>query len=346
MEFEMTKNTDVLAIGNAIVDVIAFADEAFLQKHAVTKGSMNLISEEQASALYRNMGSSTLSSGGSAANTIAGVASLGGTTAFIGKVKQDSFGEHFQHDLRALGVSFSTTAATEGAATAQSLILVTPDGERTMNTYLGASQALNVKDVDEAAIKNSKILYLEGYLWDPAEAKAAFRHAAEIAHRHGTQVALTLSDGFCVDRYREEFLELIRSKTITILFANEHELKSLYTTADYQSAISALESETTADQFIAVITRSAQGAVMLVREGKDAPFKQFSVPAEAVSQVVDTTGAGDLFAAGVLYGLAKGLDKTVCLRLGAIAAAEIISHVGARPQMSLRERAEQTGIKI
>ena len=325
---------DVLALGNAIVDVIAHADEDFLVRHHLAKGAMTLIDEPRAEALYAAMGPGRVISGGSAANTIAGLASFGGRGAFIGKVRNDELGKLYRHDLTSLGVTFNTAAATSGPATARCLIAVTPDGERTMNTYLGACQGLGPADVDADAVRAAKIIYLEGYLWDPPEAKLAFRKASDIAHDAGGRVALTLSDAFCVDRYRDEFLALMRHGVVDILFANESELKSLYQTADFDSAVAALRNE----GVLAAVTRSEKGAMVVSRE------ETIAVPVVPVSQVVDTTGAGDLFAAGFLHGLTTGREARDCLKLGALAASEIISHMGARPEVSLRELAEQNGL--
>ncbi len=334
----MTQKLDIVAIGNAIVDVIAHTSDDFLIKHGLIKGSMRLIDEEQANTLYTQMGSSHMTSGGSAANTAAGFASLGGKCAFIGKVRNDERGHHFTHDIRALGVQFMTLPAEGGASTACSYILVTPDGERTMNTYLGACQNLTYPDVDESLIKNAQIVYLEGYLWDPPAAKVAFREAAKLTHQSGGKVALTLSDAFCVDRYREEFLQLITSGSVDILFANEHELCSLYCASNTEQAIAMLQLEKKAEGFTAIITRSEHGALWL-KEGE-----RIEENAERVEKVVDSTGAGDLFAAGVLYGMTHHHDARTCLRLGAMAAAEVISHIGARPDVSLRDLALQKGI--
>ena len=326
--------TDVLALGNAIVDVIATAEEDFLIRHGLAKGSMALIDETQAEALYASMGPGKVISGGSAANTIAGLASFGGTGAFIGKVRDDELGRIYRHDLTSLGVAFPTVAATSGPATARSFIIVTPDGERTMNTYLGACQGLTAADVDEAAVRNASITYLEGYLWDPPAAKDAFRKASEIAHDAGGRVAITLSDSFCVDRYRDEFLGLIRNGVVDLVFANEHELKSLYTTSDFDTALSWLRSE----NILAVVTRSDKGALAVTPDGI------VEEPVFPIARVVDATGAGDLFAAGFLYGLTSGREARDSLRLGALAAAEVISHVGARPEVSLKTLAGNEGL--
>lgn len=327
---------DVLAIGNAIVDVLAQADEAFLVAQGVHKGAMQLIDEARAETLYAAMGQASIMSGGSGANTAVGVASLGAKAAFIGKVRDDGLGRLYTHDLHAVGVSFDVAPATEGPATARSFILVTPDGERTMNTYLGACQNLTPEDVEPHQVRAARIVYLEGYLWDPAEAKRAFRKAVTIAHEAGNAVALTLSDPFCVDRYRDEFLGLVRDGSVDILFANIHELKSLYQTADDETALSALREE----DLVGVVTRSAEGALVVTREATKA------VPAYPVARVVDTTGAGDLFAAGFLTGVARGLEHTDCARLGGLAAAEVIQHIGARPQVRLAELAAQEDLLV
>lgn len=334
----MTDRIDVLALGNAIVDVIARAEDDFLVRHGIAKGAMNLIDEPRAELIYREMGPATIISGGSAANTAAGIASFGSRAAFVGKVKADEVGAHFTHDIRAIGVGFETAHAADGPATARSFILVTPDGERSMNTYLGACQNLTPADVDEATVKAAGIVYLEGYLWDPPAAKEAFRRAAEIAHGSGGRVALTLSDPFCVDRYREEFLGLICTGMVDILFANQHELKSLYATASLDDAMNALRADAGADGFLAIVTRSEEGALALTRG------ETVAAPAFPVETVVDTTGAGDLFAAGVLHGLATGRDHRACLHLGALAAAEVISHLGARPQVGLAALATDNGL--
>lgn len=326
--------TDVLALGNAIVDVFAGAEEDFLVKHGLTKGAMMLIDEPRAEMLYGVMGPGKIVSGGSAANTIAGLASFGGKGAFIGKVKQDELGKLYRHDLTSLGVAFDTGAAAEGPATARSFIIVTPDGERTMNTYLGACQGLTVDDVDPKAVQSADIIYLEGYLWDPPAAKDAFRKASELAHAAGGRVAITLSDSFCVDRYRDEFLGLVRNRLVDIVFANEHELKSLYQTADFDTALSWLRSE----NIVAAVTRSEKGALAVTPEGVVAE------PVFPVERVVDATGAGDLFAAGFLFGLTSGREIRDSLRLGALAAAEVISHVGARPEVNLKVLAGNNGL--
>jgi adenosine kinase len=322
---------DVLGIGNAIVDVIARAEEDFLLAHGMAKGGMALIDEDRAQAIYRAMGPAVEISGGSAANTITGCASFGARVAFVGKVKDDELGRVFARDIRAAKVAFDTPAAKDGPSTARSYILVTPDGERTMNTYLGAAQNLYADDIDPKLIADSAITYLEGYLWDPAHAKEAFKKAAKAAHEAGRMVALTLSDAFCVDRYRDEFLQLVRSKTVDLLFANEAELHSLYQTSDFDSAVKALQQ----DAKLAVVTRSEKGCVVVSATSIEA------IPAFPVQRVVDTTGAGDLFAAGFLSGLARNKDHHVCAKLAALAAAEVIQHIGARPESSLGALAAQ-----
>jgi adenosine kinase len=327
---------DVLGIGNAIVDVIARTEDDFLVRHGMNKGAMTLIDEPRAEAIYASMGPSTQISGGSAANTIAGVASFGARAAFVGKVKDDTLGKAFAHDIRATGVSFATPPAADGPSTARSYILVTPDGERTMNTYLGAAQNLTPADIDEKQIAAARWIYLEGYLWDPPHAKEAFRKAATIAHGAGRKVALTLSDAFCVDRYRDEFRTLMRTCAVDLIFANEAELKSLYQTADFDTAIKALRDEVK----LAAVTRSEKGCVVISRESHD------SVSAAPIEKFVDATGAGDLFAAGFLTGLARDEDHRDCARLGAIAAAEVIQHLGARPETSLKALAEDCGFTI
>src|SRR3954471_23242735 len=334
-EFMSQNPTDVLVLGNAIVDIIARTDDDFLRAQDLRKGGMQLIDEARAEDLYAVMGLATVVSGGSGANTAVGVAALGSRAGFIGKVRDDELGRLFTHDLRAIGVNFNVAPAANGSATARSFILVTPDGERTMNTYLGACQALGPDDVDPAAVQAAKIVYLEGYLWDPPAAKEAFRKAVGLEHEAGNAVALTLSDAFCVDRYRDEFLGLMRDGSLDILFANIHELKSLYQTADETAALAALRDET---DVLGVVTRSSEGAMVVTRGETRA------VPAQRVERVVDTTGAGDLFAAGFLAGLTRGLDYADCARLGGIAAAEVITHIGARPQADLRGLARQEGL--
>jgi sugar/nucleoside kinase (ribokinase family) len=325
---------DVLGIGNAIVDVIARTEEDFLVRQGMNKGAMTLIDEARARRIYDAMGPAIEISGGSAANTIVGIASLGGRAAFIGKVKDDGLGRVFAHDIRAAGVTFATPPALGGPSTARCYVLVTPDGERTMNTYLGAAQDLTPHDIDPEMIAASAIIYLEGYLWDPKNAKDAFLKAAKVAHDAGRKVALTLSDAFCVDRWREEFLGLMRARTVDLIFANEAELHSLYQTADFNAALQALR----ADIDLAVVTRSEKGCLVVGPQGTEA------VPAIPVERVVDATGAGDLFAAGFLSGLARGADDRTCGRLGVLAAAEVIQHLGARPETSLKDLARENGL--
>lgn len=324
---------DVLCIGNAIVDVIARVEDNFVSRHGLVKGSMNLIDEARAEQLYGDMGQAIEVSGGSAGNTAAGVASLGGKTAYFGKVKADQLGSIFRHDMRAQGVAFDTAPATDGPATARSFILVTPDSERTMNTYLGACVNFTVADVDRKVVEAAQVTYMEGYLWDRPEAKEAFKLAAKIARAAGRQTSITLSDSFCVERHRDSFLDLIRND-IDIVFANETEIKSLYQTEDFGAAIKAVA----ADCPIAVVTRSEKGCVVV--KGGDI----LESPAHPVNKVVDVTGAGDLFASGFLYGFTNGRTLYDSARLGSMAAAEVISHIGARPEVRLRTHAETLGL--
>jgi sugar/nucleoside kinase (ribokinase family) len=326
---------DVLGIGNAIVDVIARTEDDFLLKHGMHKGAMALIDEARAEAIYGAMGPAIEISGGSGANTIAGAASFGARAAFVGKVKDDQLGKAFMHDIRATGVAFSTPPAADGPSTARCYVLVTPDGERTMNTFLGAAQNLTPADIDEALIASAGIIYLEGYLWDPPQAKEAFRKAATIAHGAGRKVALTLSDAFCVGRYRDEFLHLMRSGAVDLIFANENELKSLYET-HFDAGVAALRQ----DVKLAVVTRSEKGCVVVSDAGAEA------VPAAPILKLVDATGAGDLFAAGFLVGLTRGKDHRTSARLGALAAAEVIQHLGARPGVSLKALAQENELPI
>ncbi|MCA0422908.1 MAG: adenosine kinase, partial [Proteobacteria bacterium] len=293
-----------------------------------------LIGADLAETLYAAMGPATIVSGGSAANTAVGVASLGGRGAYIGKIRNDSVGDIFAHDIRASGISFDTPRAVDGPATARCFVLVTPDGERTMNTYLGACQNLTEADIDPATVSGAKITYLEGYLWDPPAAKVAFRKAAEIAHAAGREVSLTLSDSFCVDRYRAEFRDLVCTGMVDLLFANEHELKSLYETADFETALAAVRSEARR----AVVTRSEAGAIAV------AGSETVSVPAFPIERLVDTTGAGDHFAAGYLFGHTTGRSPEAALRLGALAASHVIQTLGARPQVELKALAEENGL--
>jgi sugar/nucleoside kinase (ribokinase family) len=315
---------DVVGIGNAIVDVIAHADDGFVAGQGLAPGAMTLIDAERAEELYRAMGPAIESSGGSAGNTMAGIASLGGTGGYIGKVREDLLGSVFRHDLTAIGVRFDTPAANDGPGTARCLILVTPGGQRTMATYLGACVELGPKDIDPALIGAARVTYLEGYLFDPPQAQEAFRTAAEIAHRAGHRVALSLSDPFCVGRHRAAFRELVE-REVDILFANEQEICSLYETEDFAAAAAAVRGHVA----VAALTRSAAGSVVL------AGGEEYHVAAAPVARVVDTTGAGDLYAAGFLFGLTRDLPLPTCGAIGSICAAEIISHVGARPETAL-----------
>jgi len=327
---------DVLGIGNAIVDVIARTEDDFLVQQKMHKGGMALIDEPRAQSIYAAMGKAVEKSGGSAANTIVGVAGFGARAAFVGKVKDDKLGQSFASDIRKAGVTFDTKPAKDGPSTACCYVMVTPDGERTMNTWLGAAQNLYPDDVDANAIAASAITYLEGYLWDPPHAKEAFRKASKLAHDAGRKVALTLSDAFCVGRYRAEFLDLIKSGTVDLVFANESELKSLYETADFDTAVKALQG----DARLAAVTRSEKGCVVVTKDGVTA------VPAAPIEKMVDATGAGDLFAAGFLFGLARGRDHQTAAKLGALAAAEVIQHIGARPEVSLKELAAKNGLPV
>jgi sugar/nucleoside kinase (ribokinase family) len=325
-------NIDVVGIGNAIVDVIAHADDAFLAREALVKGTMTLIDAERAEALYRMMGSAVEISGGSVGNTMAGLASLGGRGAYIGKVRDDLLGEIYRHDITAVGVRFHTPAATSGAGTARCLILVTPDGQRTMNTYLGACADLGPADIDPEVIAAAQITYLEGYLFDPPQAQEAFRKAAAIAHAAGRKVALSLSDPFCVGRHRGAFRDLVGGH-VDILFANEVEICSLYQTTDFTAAAAAVRGHVA----IAALTRSAEGSVIL------ADGAEHHIAAAPVARVVDTTGAGDLYASGFLFGLTRGRPLPTCGEIGSLCAAEIISHVGARPETALSRLVAEAG---
>lgn len=326
---------DVLTIGNAIVDVLARVKDHFLAENKLTKAAMRLIEETEAHRLYDLIGPSVIISGGSAANTAAGIASFGGRASFIGKVRDDQLGEFFTHDIRAAGVSFDVSPSSSGPATARSFILVTPDGERTMNTYLGACVTLSEDDVAKSAVEQAQITYLEGYLWDPPAAKQAFVKAARLARGAGRKVALTLSDSFCVDRHRKSFQELI-ARDIDILFANEKELKSLYLALTFDDAMQRARREVE----LAVLTRSEAGSVIVTND------EFHVVEAEKVAQVVDATGAGDLYASGFLFGMTHGRSLSECGRLGSLAAAEVISHLGARPQTSLRDLANKAGVPV
>ena len=318
---------DVLGIGNAIVDVLSRTDEAFLGQHGLVKGSMMLIDEERAESLYDAMGPAIEVSGGSCGNTMAGIASFGGKGAYIGKVRDDQLGTVFGHDLRSIGVAFDTPKARSGPSTARCLILITPDAQRTMNTYLGACTGLGPSDIDPALVGSAAVTYVEGYLWDAPAAKQAVLKAFEAAHAQGRLVSITLSDSFCVHRYRDEFRDLVRNK-VDILFGNEAEIKALYEVDTFEEAMEAVRREAK----IAALTRSEKGSVVI--KGSET----WAVPASPAARVVDTTGAGDLYAAGFLFGYTHAKPLAECARLGGVAAAEVISHVGARPEQALREQ--------
>ncbi len=328
---------DVLTIGNALTDILAKVDDEFLLTHNLTKGIMHLIEADKAQILYQEMPQDKFQiSGGSASNSAAGVASLGGKAAFVGKVADDEVGHFFASDLRKTGVEYKTLMLEHGAASGKSMILITPDGERTMNTYLGACHDLTKEDIIEEQISSSAIIFMEGYLWDPPEAKLAFIQAANYAHKNERATAITLSDPFCVDRFRDEFLDLLRSQTCDYVFANVEELKSLYETDDLHHAAQMVAQ----DCELAAITMGEKGA-MAIANGE-----VISVPAIKVDEVVDVTGAGDLFASGFLLALARGKDLREALVLGCICASEVISHVGARPEKNLQELAKKHGIII
>jgi len=321
---------DVIGIGNAIVDVLAHADDAFLETHDLSKGTMTLIDADAATRLYDLMGPGVEISGGSAANTTAALASLGGSGAFVGKVRGDQLGEIFGHDIRALGIAFETPPAADGPATGRCLILVTPDAQRTMQTFLGASAELGPEDIDEAAIAAAQITYLEGYLWDPPRAKEAFVKAARAAHEADRLVALSLSDPFCVDRHRADFVDLVNNH-VDILFANEDEVVSLYQEHSFDAALQRVRGHC----WVAALTRSEKGSVIVAGD------EVHVLDAEPATEIVDSTGAGDAYAAGFLYGITHCYELADCGRLGGIAAAEVISHVGARPETSLADLARE-----
>lgn len=321
----MTNRLHVLAIGNAIVDVLAPTEDAFLADNGMVKGAMQLINETEAEAIYAKMGPAKEISGGAAANTAAGLAALGSKVGFIGRVRNDQLGEVFTHDIRAQGVEYTTVSATDGLATARCFIFITPDGQRTMNTFLGASTRLNSGDLNAEQIQRADVIYVEGYLWDAPEAKQAILDAIAIAKAAGNKVAFTLSDSFCVDRHRAEFLELIRTH-VDILFANEAEIKSLYETEDLEAAAAQASKDCT----VTAVTMSEKGAWVL--NGAE----RHAVPATPGVTVLDTTGAGDLFAAGFLHGYTAGRPLADCATMGCLCAAEIISHVGARPEADLK----------
>lgn len=315
---------DVVAVGSAIVDVLTTTDDADIDALGLVKGTMALVDAERADALYESMGPAVEVSGGSAANTVAGVASFGASAAFIGKVRDDQLGEVFTHDIRAGGVEFTTRPAADGPSTARCLVMVTPDAQRTMCTYLGAATGLTPADIDAAVIARARYTYLEGYLWDPPEAIEALRRSVALAHDAGRQVALSLSDPFCVDRHRKAFLDFIASD-VDVLFANEAEITSLFEVAALDEALDLLPGHCD----VAAVTRGPLGSVVVTADDR------VGMPAEPVEGVVDTTGAGDLYAAGFLYGLATGADPARCARLGGMAAAEVIAHIGARPRVPL-----------
>jgi sugar/nucleoside kinase (ribokinase family) len=329
----MSELYDVAAIGNAIVDVISPAEDAFLTRHALDKGAMMLVDEAQGEKLYGDMAPGVETSGGSAGNTIAGIASLGGRAAYLGKVADDQLGKVFTHDMRAIGAHFEPTPLVGGPSTARCLINVTPDGERTMCTYLGASVEFTADDVEASVIERAKIVYLEGYLFDAEPARRAFAKAAGLARGAGRQIALTLSDGFVVERHRAGLMGFIDSQ-VDILFANDTELCALFETSDFDDALEQLRIRVK----LAAVTRGAQGSVIV------ASAEQVSVPAYPVEKVVDTTGAGDQYAAGFMFGLAKGRSLEDCGRLGSLAASEVISHYGPRPQVSLKDLAAAKGL--
>jgi sugar/nucleoside kinase (ribokinase family) len=329
----MTAKYDVAAIGNALLDVIAPADEAFLTDEGLAKGAMTLIDQDRADALYARMAHGLKTSGGSAANTVAGVASFGGRSVFVGKVAADEPGDEYAREMRGIGAAFDTPVLTDGPATGRCLINVTADGERTMSTFLGAALHLTPADVDPATIESAAALYLEGYLFDPEEARRAFAKAAALSHGAGRTIAFSLSDAFVVERHRHALLAFIDAE-VDILFANEVEVCSLFETDDFDAAVSALRGRVVT----AALTRGAKGSVVLNGAG------DYVVPAAPVAKVVDTTGAGDQYAAGFLLGFTRGRDLETCGRLGSLAASEVISHYGPRPETSLRDLAAKAGL--
>ena len=327
---------DVLGIGNAIVDIIARCDDAFITGHGLDKGHMHLVGADRSALIYRDVGPAIETSGGSAANTIAGVGSLGGRGAYFGKVADDAFGKIFRHDITAQGIDFDSRSVEPGGPpTATSVILVTPDGERTMNTHLGACVLLDEADIDQAKVACARITYMEGYLFDRPAAKRAFRLAAKHAHAAGRQVSLTLSDGFCVDRHRAEFLDLIRG-SVDIVFANTAEITSLYQTTDFAEACRRIA----ADAPLAAVTRGAAGSLIIRGD------ERIEIAAEPIERVVDATGAGDLYTAGFLFGHARGAPLAICGRLASIAAAEAISHIGPRPAQQLSRLIAAKGLRV
>ena len=325
---------DVLTVGNAIVDILARCDDGFLTENGIIKGAMNLIDAERAELLYSKMGPAIEASGGSAGNTSAGIASLGGKAAYFGKVAEDQLGKIFQHDIRAQGVHYQTKPEGTHPPTARSMIFVTPDGERSMNTYLGACVDLGPEHVEPQVVAESKVTYFEGYLWDPPRAKEAILECARIAHENGRDVSMTLSDPFCVGRYRAEFLDLMRSGTVDIVFANKQEALSLYETEDFDLALTKIA----ADCKLAAVTLSEEGAIIVRGD------ERVKIDAFTISELVDTTGAGDLFASGFLYGYTQGRTLADCGKLGCLAAAIVIQQIGPRPMQSLKDVATREGL--
>ena len=324
----------MLTVGNAIVDIISRCEDQFLADNAITKAAMNLIDAERAELLYSRMGPAIEASGGSAGNTAAGVASFGGRAAYFGKVADDQLGRIFTHDIRAQGVHYETAPKGTFPPTARSMIFVTPDGERSMNTYLGACVELGPDDVEPDVVADAKVTYFEGYLWDPPRAKEAIVECCRIAHANGRETSMTLSDSFCVGRYRSEFLDLMRSGTVDIVFANREETLSLYETDDFDRALTLLA----ADCKLAAVTMSEDGAVIL--KGKE----RIPVAATTIRELVDTTGAGDLFAAGFLYGYTQGFELELCGKLGCLAAGIVIQQIGPRPLGSLKDAGKKAGL--
>ena len=325
---------DVLTIGNAIVDIIARCEERFLTDNGIIKSAMNLIDAERAELLYSRMGPALEASGGSAGNTAAGIASLGGKAAYFGKIANDQLGEIFTHDIQAQGVHFRTQPLKTFPPTARSMIFVTEDGERSMNTYLGACVELGPEDVEPDVVANAAVTYFEGYLWDPPRAKEAIRDAARIAHENGREVSMTLSDSFCVNRYRAEFVELMTSGTVDIVFANRAEALALYETEDFSDALAQLSR----DCRMAAVTLSEEGSIIVRGD------ERIKIEATKVSQVVDTTGAGDLYAAGFLFGYTAGKPLDICGKLGSLAAGIVIEQIGPRPMVSLKDAAVKAGL--
>jgi sugar/nucleoside kinase (ribokinase family) len=329
----MTK-FDVLTVGNAIVDIIARCEDSFITDNAIIKGAMNLIDADRAELLYSRMGPALEASGGSAGNTAAGIASFGGKAAYFGKTASDQLGEIFAHDIQAQGVHFATKPLDHTPPTARSMIFVTPDGERSMNTYLGACVELGPDDVEPDVVAEARVTYFEGYLWDPPRAKDAIRECARIAHENGREVSMTLSDSFCVHRYRAEFLELMRSGTVDIVFANRAEALALYETEDFDAALTRIGQ----DCKLAAVTMSEEGSIIVKGD------ERIKVEATRIERVVDTTGAGDLYAAGFLFGYTNGRTLADCGRLGSLAAGLVIQQVGPRPMLSLKDAARETGL--